>query len=37
MALTQGCVKFAIFFFYTYSLFWGSYFIINEKENRQTG
>ena len=27
--LTQGIIKFAIFFFYTYSLYWGSYFILN--------
>ena len=32
--LTQGLVKFAIFFFYTYSMFWGSYFIYNRKENK---
>ena len=35
--LTQGVIKFAIFFFYTYSLYWGSYFILHEKENRHTG
>ena len=35
--LTQGVIKFAIFFFYTYSLYWGSYFILNQKENRHTG
>ena len=37
MGLTQGLVKFAIFFFYAYSLYWGSYFILNEKPNGQTG
>ena len=35
--LTQGIIKFAIFFFYTYSLYWGSYFILNKKYNRHTG
>ena len=30
-------VKFAIFGFYTYSLFCGSYFILNHLENKKTG
>lgn len=36
-ALTFGMMKFAIFFFYAYSFFVGSYFIQYEKINSQTG
>ena len=37
MSLMVGLMKFSIFFFYSYSMYLGSFFIVSEKENGATG